>query len=453
MKLRIFIIFALIMLVTVLTLSVACSSQKEQRGVIIIVLDALRSDHLSAYGYDRETSPFLDSLAEDSAWFKNTFSAAPQTVPSVSSILTGKYPFQHGAHFFSGNQSYHPRIPVTSGGLPKMKEENKLLAEYMKEEGFFTAGISANPGIRNIYGFAQGLDFFRYINCYTESEAKVCDGARINRLMEDELIPKLEDNDFYIYLHYMDVHNPYFKPNAFKKRFSEFRGEPIYVNGIPEKITPEELQYSIDCYDECIIYLDGLLSSLFTNLREKNLLENTLVIIVSDHGDEFMEHGGLGHGTTCYNELIKSFALISHPSIKNRVFTDRVSLVDIAPTVLDWFNIDYGQNAFTGKSLKPYLTGAGKIKPRAFIAELGDKKAIIAGDTKYIYDVNRKTWEIFNIKDDPRELKPIPPAKLAAFSKYKTMMENIIKKMQLSYNLIELSDEERKNLESLAYIN
>lgn len=449
------IITLILSLVLMALLTPGCGKGDKRKGVIVIVLDALRRDHLSMYGYERDTSPFLARLSEKAAFFTNAQSAAPQTVPSVSSLLTGLYPYRHGSHFFSVLQSYHPKLPVSSGGLPKMREENKLLAEYLKDEEFFTAAVSANPGIRNIYGFAQGLDYFRFINCYAESEAKVCDGARINRLVENDVIPKIGSNDFFLYLHYMDVHNPYFKPNSFKGRFMEYAGEPLYVNGKAADITAEQLAYSVACYDEGIIYQDRMIEELFALLDKSGLLEDSMVVIVSDHGDEFMEHGGLGHGTTVYNELIDSFIILRVPGSRPVKIDRRVSLVDILPTVLDWAGADYNEKKIDGISLTSYIRSEEQPEKnnRIFLSELGDRKALTDNNLKYIYNVDRQNGELYNLEKDPGETRTIIEEKVKRASRYKKLILRIIKRMQLSYDEKTLSEDERKNLESLSYIN
>lgn len=432
-----------------------CGGKQDKKGVIIIVLDALRRDHLSFYGYQRPTSPFIDDLMKKGVVFKNTISAAPQTVPSVSSLLTGIYPYRHGSHFFSVSQSYHPTRPVALGGLPLMKKDNLLLAEVFAQAGYRTAAVSSNPGIRNIYGFAQGIEYFRTVNCFSETGAVVCDGEKVNRVFENDVLPRIKDDNFFVYLHYMDVHNPYFKPTSFKGRFAKYQGEPVYVNGKPDSLSSAQLEYSEACYDEGIIYADSLMKDLFRILRDAGIAKNTLVIIVADHGDEFMEHGGLGHGTTCYNELINSFILAVNPALKPVVIDARASLVDVFPTVLDWAGIDIPAN-LDGVSLLPGIKN-GKTLPqdekRMFISELGDRKAIIDGRWKFIYNLDTKTCELYDIEKNPGETKNLTADYKDLTEKYLTIMKRIVEKMKVSYSVKSLSKEELKTLESLGYIH
>jgi arylsulfatase A-like enzyme len=436
-------------------LASGCDGKKEQRGVIVILLDALRRDHLSYYGYDRPTSPFLDGLIRKGVMFKNAVSAAPQTVPSVSSLLTGLYPYRHGSHFFSKSQSYHPVKSVAGGGLPLMKDENTLLAEVFSEAGCRTALVSANPGIRDVYGFSQGTGYFRYTDCFAEGGAGVCDGASLNRIFESDVLPRIKGESFFVYMHYMDVHYPYYKPNSFKGRFSAYRGEPVYLNGKPESISETQLEYTIACYDEGVLHLDAVLERLVGILEREDLAGNTLVVLVSDHGDEFLEHGGLGHGTTCYNELIDSFILFVNPALKAKVVESPVSLVDVFPTVVEWAGLP-AERRMDGRSLSSYLKDerADEKTPgqRIILSELGDKKAIIDGPWKFIYNLDSRSAELYSIAEDPEEKTNIAPTHPDLAKGYFEIIKKILKKMSFSYSARKLYEDELKSLRSLGYI-
>jgi arylsulfatase A-like enzyme len=445
----------LLMCLCIIIITIGCGGKKDRKGVIIVLLDALRRDHLSFCGYDRPTSPFLDSLIKKSVFFRNVVSAAPQTVPSVSSLLTGLYPYRHGSHFFSVTQSYHPTRSIDAGGLPLMKPENLLLAEVFAKAGYRTAAVSSNPGIRNVYGYAQGIEYFRYVDCFSETGAGVCDGSKVNRIFENDVLPRIKKDDFFVYLHYMDVHYPYFKPNSFKGRFIKYSGEPVYMNGKPDSITSEQLEYTQACYDEGVIYLDGLIKELFKIIENAGLTKSTLIIIVADHGDEFMEHGGLGHGTTCYNELINSFILMINPALKPGIYDTPASLVDVFPTVLNWVGIDPPAN-LDGLSILPDLKDGKSVSregKRALIAELGDRKAIIDGKWRFIYNLDTKTSELYDTLKDPGETRNLAEAQKSLTKKYLAIIKQIVKKMTISYSIKSLSRSELKTLKSLGYIH
>jgi arylsulfatase A-like enzyme len=442
-------------LLALTVLAAGCKKERSQRGVIILLLDALRRDHLSYYGYGRPTSPFLDGLIRRGVLFKNAVSAAPQTVPSVSSLLTGLYPYKHGCHFFSKSQSYHPVKPVASGGLPLLRDENTLLAEVFSGAGYTTALLTSNPGIRDVYGFSQGTGFYRYINCFAQEGKGVCDGASLNRIFERELRPRIKGENFFVYLHYMDVHYPYYKPHSFRGRFTGYQGEPVYLNGKPDSISGAQLEYTKACYDEGVVHLDAVLKEFFGILEREGLAENTLVVLVSDHGDEFLEHGGLGHGTTCYNELIDSFLLFVHPALEAKVVDSAVSLVDVFPTVLAWAGLP-AEGHGDGSSLLGYLhggqAGGPGTGPRLLIAELGDKKAVLDGPWKFIYNLDSRSTELYDAAADPSEAANLASSRKDLGQRYFEIVRKMLKRMSFSYSARTLYEDELKNLKSLGYL-
>ncbi len=431
-----------------------CRRPREHNGIILIVLDSLREDHLSHNGYRRPTSPFLDGLMKRGVLFKNAYAAGPQTSPSVSSLLTGLYPYRHGSHFFSANQSYHPTRSAAEGGLPLMQEKNQLLAEYLKAKGFETATVTANPTTRDLYGFAQGVDHYRYIDCFAEGPQGLCNGMDLNRILDEDILPKIKGCDFFLFLHYMDVHYPYYKPHAFQGRFLPDRGEPFYLNGLAPELSAGDLEYSQACYDEGIVYQDKVLSDLFDRLQKAGVLDRTLIVVVSDHGDEFLEHGGLGHGTTCYNELIRSFILFFHPQLEARAYDLPVSLVDVLPTLLDWAGAGPAKDA-DGLSLWPLLSRGDESslrKPRMFFSELGDRKALLDGSSKFIYNFDTKKAELYDLKTDPQERRNLSREKPEETVRYETELRTLFRKMAVSYIERKLDRREEQNLRSLSYI-
>jgi len=431
-----------------------CRSPKEKRGIVLVVLDSLRRDHLSHFGYERPTSPFLDGLMRRGVLFRNVYSAAPQTVPSVASLLTGLYPYRHGSHFFASHQSYHPTRPISDGGLPRLKKDRLLLAEAFKEHGYRTAAVSANPGIRDIYGFSRGIEHFRHIDCFAEGSRGLCDGRAVNTLLAEDILPKIGDDNFFVYLHYMDVHYPYYKPHSFRGRFAEYRGTPFYVNGPAPSLSADEVAYSQACYDEGVIHQDNVLRELFAILKQRGRLDDTLVAVVSDHGDEFLEHGGLGHGTTCYNELVHSFILFSHPRLDARDIGGAASLADVFPTLLDWEDIrapkDLDGISLVRRFSDPATDSAGQ--GRVFFTELGDIKALVDGNLKCIYNFKLDKAELYDLDSDPEETDNVSIRRKEELHRYAAELKILFRKMAVSYMEGRLTEQEKRNLRSLGYI-
>jgi arylsulfatase A-like enzyme len=273
--------------------------------------------------------------------------------------------------------------------------------------------------------------------------------------MAEDVLPEAGNGDYFVFLHYMDVHYPYYKHHSFKGRFREFRGEPFYVNGPAPELPAEDLEYSMACYDEGIIHLDSVLEGLFGVLERSGRLDDTLVIIVSDHGDEFLEHGGLGHGTTCYNELLDSFILFVHPRLAGRDIKQPVSLTDVFPTLLEWAGVPAPAGRLDGVSLAGILHGGnpGRTEQgRLFFSELGDRKALIDWPMKFIYDFNTKTAELFDLAADPPERNNLALQRLEETACYEKRLKNIFDRMVVSYSETRLDETEKHNLRSLGYI-
>ena len=285
------------------------------KNIVLITVDCLRADHMSCYGYHRKTTPFIDSIAERSLFFENAFANGPNTRHSVPSFLTSTYPL----------------LFLDEAKAGRFHEGRKSMAELLKEHGYSTAAIHSNPYISKFYGYDRGFDYFNdFLLGQVEDEierskiSKILheaakgikavfmhklpheDGERIN----EEAIKWLENANepFFLWLHYMDVHMPYVPPNRFLeelglRKYSHIRkiwmGKKIDDVEMREKIRNEEVPDYINLYDGCIRYTDWVLQSLIRKI-EKNFPE-TLFVITADHGEEFREHGGLGHGDTYHS--------------------------------------------------------------------------------------------------------------------------------------------------------
>ncbi len=365
------------------------------KNVLLIVIDTLRRDHLSCYGYFRRTSPTIDKLAKEGIFFTDVISQSSQTAPSIASLFTGLYPHNHGVYFYSYNQSFHP---LNKDSVPKLSEQFTTMAEYFQAEGYITLGVVSNPWLKADFGYAQGFKFYEYIESWN--------GKYINSIFKRYLNNQLKKKKFFAYLHYMDVHAPYYNPETFKALYTEYKGDHIYGNGFVDVINNEDLEYSVALYDESINYVDNLIKEIIEELNRNNLLENTIIILTSDHGEEFYEHFGLGHGTSLYQEQINTFFIIYNPYFLNsKKISRRVRLINLLPTVLDILNIHYDKNSMDGMSLFPVMSQNSNRKFSEYIfSELGDKKALLFKNWKYIYNSFLKTEELYNLNTDKREI-------------------------------------------------
>ncbi|HDN81131.1 MAG TPA: hypothetical protein ENG41_00185, partial [Methanomicrobia archaeon] len=311
------------------------------KNVVLLTVDCLRADHMSCYGYKRETTPFIDRLAKKSLFFKNAFSNGPNTRHSVPSFLSSTYPLLF--------------LQEINGG--KFHIGRRSVAEILKNNGYATAAVHSNPYISKFYGYDRGFDYFNdFLLGQVEDEIKESrlkkifrevvkglkaitlhklpheDGKRINyeglRWLENV------DEPFFLWLHYMDVHMPYVPPNQFLeeigvKKYSHIKkvwmGKKIDDIKMRDKIKDEEIMDYINLYDGCVRYTDSLLKEIVSKIEKR--YPDTIFIITADHGEEFREHGDLSHLEKLYDELLHIPLLFYGKGIDDRIIEKPVSLI------------------------------------------------------------------------------------------------------------------------------
>jgi len=402
MKLLIKKFVVLFALSLIMLLFVDCSSfnkadyKCENCNVLFILVDTLRADHLSSYGYYRNTSPNIDSFAEDAILFENVRSQASCTHPSVPSILTSKY----SHNFLKVNRS--KIIP----------DHIKSVAEILKEKNYRTFAVSANPIVRKtpfakykFAGFDKGFDIFD----------EGCLGRKAPCLNE-KFFDFIENSSqpFFTYLHYMDPHSLYSSPiKKFSKTYdgeNEFiaKGnhkpikEKLYQKG-SYKYTKMDIDYLMDLYDDEIAYFDSQFKVLIDKLSQENLTNNTIVVISSDHGEEFLEHGDIAHCHNLFDDTNKVPLIIKIPGIVKRGKRKSwVQNIDIVPTLLDYLGFDIKNYGFDGKNLRPVIASDKSINDYVF--SLQDTLRSTNNDQhKLIYDIGSKEFSLFDLITDKNE--------------------------------------------------
>ncbi len=338
--------------------------------MLLLVADTLRADRLGAYGNTRGLTPFLDSLAERSYVFHDAYAQSPWTSPSVASLLTSRYPSQHGFLDFAS---------LLAG-------EERSLAEVLAEGGHATAGFTANTLLSRKRGFAQGFDTYRVLATpaarprhrlvsWVTGRADAIDAAALEWLDG----PARREGPVFLYLHYMDTHTPYQPAAPAVERIFAGREPPdfekltdAHLFGRMGGLDEQTLTAVKDAYDAEVLSLDLALGRFFAELERRGFLRNALVVFTSDHGEEFMDHGFTGHGHSLFDELIHVPLLVSVPGQTQRVdVTGAVSLVDLAPTLVELAG-GTAPAAFEGRSLASLLRAA----PEARQARLPEAPAI-----------------------------------------------------------------------------
>ena len=311
----------------------ACGSEKEasaKPNVILICLDTVRADHLGSYGYEeRATSPFLDSLASSSLRFSKASATACWTKPSVPTILTGLLPMQHGVYRGSAQDEAGSFTDV----LP---EEALTLAEVFLEHGYQTAAFVKNSQLRRGIGFEQGFGLYR---------DQAGDAREIRWRASDWLDQRDVERPFFLYLHLLDAHWPYAVPDEYASKWADpiqvkriragdWRALRDAVNRGERTLSEAEMTALIALYDGSIRYMDDQLALLWSKLQHDGLAQTTVICVISDHGEEFLEHGKLGHGHGLYENLLSVPWILHRPGQKALQNDTRVSLLDLYPTLL-----------------------------------------------------------------------------------------------------------------------
>jgi arylsulfatase A-like enzyme len=301
------------------------------KGIVLVSIDTLRRDHVGAYGYRRPTTPRLDALAGGGLVADDAVSVSSWTLPSHLSMLTSVDPAVHGAmdmrHGFNG------RVPT--------------LAALLRDAGYATRAVTSHLYVSGVYGVDRGFDGLDF-----HQDRRATDVA--NRAID--LVDRFGDRPFFLFLHFYDPHWHYDPPPAIRDLFT--RGYTGDITGRwgdfsarpPESVSKADLDYLLALYDGEIRYADGELGRVLDHLNARGALANTLVLVTSDHGEEFLEHGSWEHQKTLYEEVIRIPLVARGPGIATRHETAPVSLLDVAPTILAWAGVP-APPSFQGRSL------------------------------------------------------------------------------------------------------
>jgi arylsulfatase A-like enzyme len=345
-------------------------------NVVVILVDTLRADHLPVYGYERPTAPFLTRLAGESAVFERAWSTSGWTAPATASLFTSLYPQQHGVvRGFDAVRGTVNRIPAGA----------QTMAEALRAAGYRTYAVSDNVLVSPELGFDRGFDVFE-----ASTGASV---ERVNKWIRDRRAELSSGGPYFLYVHYMEPHEPYLPHEPW---FREFSADGRAVSARP--------RHFVAAYDSEIRALDESLSRLY---RAMGWDEDTVLVVTSDHGEEFGDHGGGGHGHSLFSELLRVPLIVRGPGLVARRIDEPVSLVDVLPTLRTLVTAPAGPHD-EGVSLAGLLRGGSEGFDRPLFAHLEQFKthrvwsATLEGEWKRIALLPGGPL-LFNLADDPGE--------------------------------------------------
>lgn len=432
------------------TLTIACaqpeSPKPEHTNVLLITLDALRADSVSWANPPFDTTPNLARLATDSVVFQQAVTSFPGTTASMPSLMTGLFPNFEGIHEWN-KFTYHGFNEFESAeeaGRAALSDNIRTLAEILAEHGYRTIGFNTNPNLtrqRNFdQGFAEYDDFGEYMKTAQQNRQHPLEAAYPPAdVVIEEVLPTLQSvsaDPFFMWIHLMEPHSPYLPPDPHARVSPRsFTGvSDLEVNGAlyyflhrqwgatPEQIEypsldelgiskPELIEHLLGLYEGEIHFCDAQLGRLIETMRNRGLLDDTLIVITADHGEEFFDHGYVTHHfeSALAEELIRIPLLIrpAGGTPGKRPVEQLVRMVDIAPTILDVVGLDSEASSMDGVSLEPLIAGESLAPLTAFYSTI--EYGIVRTD-RWKYRLEKPTGEqthavqkLFDIIDDPME--------------------------------------------------
>lgn len=426
------------------------------RGIVLITIDTLRADHCSALGHGRPTTPFLDSLAADGVLFRQAYAASSWTAPSMASLFTGLYPREHGVRHGAVTRGSEPDI----AGQEVLAERFVTIAEALKEQGYRTFGVSCNGHMTRDTGFAQGFDFFES-NWFEE-----CPAPNVAvELWRDEIETS---GRFFLWVHYFDPHVPYTARSPWieqygtpRERADEWGGtqlEDLHLRIREIRKDPAAAAALRDLYDSEIARCDSFVEQLFRSIR---IDERDLVIVTSDHGEEFLEHRGLGHGDTLYEEVVRVPLIVRFPGGRfgGTTIDAPVENRNVAATVADIL----GGPAVAGTSLFPLIRGEESAADAVFL-ELDRGMSLTAvrrdgwkliSPARELAGGNTSKMRLYDLAADPRETTDLSGERAGTAAELSELLrrwqEGTGAGVEAPVSPRPLTPEQKTNLKSLGY--
>ncbi len=427
----------------------------DRRNVLVISVDTLRADHLGCYGYTRATSPRIDAIAKEGVLFEQVVAPAPWTLPSYGSFFTGCSPAMHRAGVNTDKEHRFGRDEDgTKKELEVLRSDLPTLAETLAAAGYATAGFQANSFLRAKNGLSRGFDryvFYQYRSDFgADLATKWIEGHR--------------GRPWFCFLHVMDVHQPYAPPPPYDTKFSKVSFEEVadYPPNIDELRAkkPDEAtrKLLVDEYDGAIASVDERIGLVLDKLKQLGELDRTLVVIHSDHGEEFWEHGGYEHGHAEHEEVLHVPLVLRMPGKlpEGARIAPRVRGIDVMPTIVALLGIQ-PPSGIEGKSLLPLVEGKSE-SPRECISEAtlhgareikaltsGSERLTLAGNVPgVLYDLAADPGETRDLRSDREE-------------RAKEMEERLLRRHEILARAaarggtMQLTEEEKKRIRDLGY--
>ncbi|MBN1551163.1 sulfatase, partial [bacterium] len=370
-------------------------------NIILVTVECLRSDHVSSYGYDRNTTPNTDQFFKNGVRFDQAIASSSWTLPSIVSLFTSLYPQQHGAitGFFSETDQ--------TVSQQKLSPELVFVTDVLSQNGYYTYGLSTNPHLTSLWGFESHFDRLDDYNLFGDAASVV------ERILSKR--KHLEENQpFFLWIHFFDPHWPYYPKLPWIKNYNHTKPKipsDLYQNFFKDQIAKYHLtpphplfEYLLDCYDSEIAFWDYWMQKIYDAFDKTD----TVFIVAGDHGEGFYEHGEVDHGYSLNSELLRVPLFIKFPGkiFENQTVSDPVSLMDLAPTILHVARIEQ-KPSFCGSNLVDALQEPSKNTNRYALAHLNNfninQISIENTQWKLIGDIYKNRYYLYDKTFDASE--------------------------------------------------
>jgi arylsulfatase A-like enzyme len=469
-----------------LSLALGCGGGgPEQANILLVTIDTLRADHLSMYGYERQTSPVLDALAAEGVRFDNATVQWPKTGPSFASIFTSTYPKDNGI--------------VRKIGIP-LPQKFLMLAEALRAQGYQTHAVVANGAVASDFNFDQGFD--TYIESWQQpprDDGADPNGAGVVNELVRSILDRFEpERPFFLWVHYLDPHFPYTPPGEWSDKFQNDEhfdpSERIPIDRSRDKFDMvklgrkevlderDELAFYVARYDAEIAYNDAMLGELLETFRSEGMMDNTLTVFSSDHGESlgehyyYFDHGRFGFQSCANVPLFFHFPGVIEP----RVITDPVMMIDLTPTLLEFAGVELEDGEFMqGRSLMPRLMGADSHDDRGGyvygeagygrrdywqrIVREGNYKFVFAregGAQRWVTGEVGKPFALFDLENDPGETENLVDSQpevaerlFRALNEWYRQDFEVLVDVNADGEEREMDEKTREQLKALGYLN
>ena len=431
------------------------TAETTKPNLILISIDCLRSDHLGTYGYERETSPHIDRLAEDGVVFETAVSTSSWTLPTHMSMLTGLVPSFHGATKWE-----------------KLDRSVPYLPEILADNGYQTTGVASWVYVSQVYGFERGFDIYRVLEDPVASD--VVDAAI-------EQLRMKKGQSHFLFMHLLDPHWPYLPPKEFLERFGP---RPRDISDLQDLIAraeppPSETETNeiIRLYDGEIAFTDQELGRFFEELKSLGLYEDSLIIVTADHGEAFYEHGHWQHSQTLYDEVVRIPMIVkwAGDGLTGRIEA-QVSQADVFPSILQAAGIE--PPATEASSLLQLADGERRSSEErtavsevtwrspnetsmklSFRTERAKFVATLAGPVGDDLGVSEiRNEELYNLVEDPQERNNLATERGEELAPFRNRMRSFLDSARVLRSTrkgqeVELDEELLERLRALGYVD